>query len=265
MNDLFIGGGGYSGIIFIGCLEYIHENKLLDLKNFYGCSIGSLIGCLYISGIAPKNMLINFMKLDVADIVNYNFNNLFSENHIIGNSLLDNLIGLLWEVNDENITLGEFYNMYKVNVNIYATNVSKNKYTNLSNIDYPEVKLKDAIKASMTIPFVFKPVVINGDTYIDGCCKNLYGSPPKDIYIKGYSLILNSMSLSDNISSKMLLSMLYKCKPRSTYIIECNNQLDPSVYLNLDKLNDKVVIDMYKKGMYLTKETLKGDLPPSID
>jgi hypothetical protein len=35
MDDLFIGGGGYSGIMFIGVLEYLHENDLLDLKNFY--------------------------------------------------------------------------------------------------------------------------------------------------------------------------------------------------------------------------------------
>ena len=256
MNDLFIGGGGCSGFIFVGCLEYIHENKLLDLKNFYGCSIGSLIGCLYISGITPKNMLINFLKLDIVDIVNYNFNNLFSENHIISNSLLDNLLGFLWEVNDENITLGEFYNKYKVNVNIYATNISKNKYTNLSNVDYPEVKLKDALKASMTIPFLFKPVKINGDTYIDGCCKNLYGSPPEDVYIRGYSLILNSISLNDSISHNILLSMLHKSKPRSTFTIECNHELDPSIYLNLEKLDEKKFIEMYKKGMYLTKKIL---------
>ena len=42
MNDLFIGGGGYSGFHFIGALEYIHQKKLLDLKNFYGTSIGAL-------------------------------------------------------------------------------------------------------------------------------------------------------------------------------------------------------------------------------
>lgn len=259
MDDLFIGGGGYSGMIFIGCLEYIHENKLLDLKNFYGTSIGSLIGCLYISGITPKNMLIKVLELDLVDIVEYNFNNLFSENFIINDSLLDNLIGLLWEFTDENINLREFSDMYKVNVTIYATNISKGEYTSLNNIDYPEIKLKDALKASMSIPFLFKPVVINGDTYVDGCCKNLYGSPPRDIYIRGYSLILNmplNMS-NNNISGNILLSIICKCKPRSTFTVNCNHELEPSVYLNLDKLDNKVILDMYKKGMYLTKETLK--------
>jgi|MDSW01.1.fsa_nt_gb hypothetical protein len=260
MNDLFIGGGGSAGIIFIGCLEYIHENKLLDLKNFYGTSIGSLIGCLYISGITPKNILLKVLELDLVDIVKYNFNNLLSNNHIINDSLLDNLIGLLWEFIDENITLKKFSDMYNVNVNIYANNITKNNYTSLNNIDYPEIKLKDALKASMSIPFLFKPVVINGDTYLDGCCKNLYGSPPKDVYIRGYSLILNSLGLTDSIGGKLYLSMVCNCKPRSTFTVNCYNELDVSVYLNLDKLDDKVIINMYKKGLYLTKETLESEI-----
>ncbi len=256
MNDLFIGGGGYSGVIFIGSLEYIHENKLLDLKNFYGCSIGSLIGCLYISGNTPKNILSKFLELDLTDIVKYNFNNFISKNFIVNDSLLHNLIGLLWDSINENITIKEFCDIYNVNVNIYATNISKNKYTNFNNVDYPEVKLKDALKASMTIPFLFKPVVINGDTYIDGCCKNYYGSPPRDIYICGYSIILDLAASNDSFFSNFLSSVLDYTKPRSTFIIECNNILNPSIYLNLDKLDKKTIIEMYKSGIYIAKKCL---------
>ncbi len=256
MNDLFIGGGGYSGIIFIGCLEYIHENKLLDLKNFYGTSIGSLIGCLYVSRNTPKNILSKFLELDLTDIVKYNFNNLIPNNFIINDSLLDNLIGILWESNDENITLKEFSDKYQINVNIYATNITKKKYINFTNLDYPDVKLKDALRASMTIPFLFKPVIINGDTYIDGCCKNYYGSPPQDTYICGYSIILDLAASNDTFFSNFLSSVLDYTKPRSTFIIECSNKLNPNVYLNLDKLDKKIILDMYKSGIYTAKEIL---------
>ena len=256
MNDLFIGGGGYSGVIFIGCLEYIHINKLLDLKNFYGTSIGSLIGCLYVSGNTPKNILSKFLELDLTDIVKYNFNNLIPNNFIINDSLLDNLIGILWESNDENITLKEFSDKYQINVNIYATNITKKKYINFTNLDYPDVKLKDALRASMTIPFLFKPVIINGDTYIDGCCKNYYGSPPQDTYICGYSIILDLAASNDTFFSNFLSSVLDYTKPRSTFIIECSNKLNPNVYLNLDKLDKKIILDMYKSGIYTAKEIL---------
>ena len=257
MNDLFIGGGGYSGVLFIGVLEYIHENKLLDLKNFYGCSIGSLIGCLYISGYTPKNILSKFLEIEMSKIVKYDFNNLTSENHLIDETLLDTLIGFLWEYLPEEITLEDFSSKYSININIYATNVTKNEYTCLNNINYPKIKLKDALKASMSIPFLFKPVVINDDTFVDGCCKNLYGSPPLDTYICGYSIILNSLSVSKSYLTNLMMCMIERVKPRSTFTIECNNKLDPNFYLNLDKLGKKTIIEMYKNGIYFAKNTLK--------
>ncbi len=257
MNDLFIGGGGYSGVIFIGALEYIHEKKLLDLKNFYGCSIGSLIGCLYISGYTPKSILSKFLDLNLEEIVKYDFNNLPSENYIIDDDLLDTLIGFLWEYHEFDVTLSQFSNIHNVDVNIYTTNITKNLYTNFNNKDFPDVKLKDALKASMSIPFLFKPININGDMYIDGCCKNLYGSPPSEVYICGYSLILNSLSINKSYITNVMTSMLTKVKPRSTFLIECDNILNPDTYLNLNKLDERNILDMYKRGINFAKEYLK--------
>lgn len=257
MNDLFIGGGGYSGIVFIGALEYIHENKLLDLKNFYGCSIGSLIGCLYISGYKPKDILSRFLELDLKQIVKYKFDNFMSESYIMDDSFLDTLIGLLWTNVDENITVGDFSNKYNVNVNIYATNLSKNEYTNINNKMYPEIKLKDAMKASMSIPFIFKQVEINGDKFVDGCCKNLYGSPPEDIYVCGYSIIVDTRSNSGSYFGSLMYNMIKKTKPRSTFTVLCENKDDPNIYLNLDKLDKKFIIEMYKNGINFAKSSLK--------
>ncbi len=257
MNDLFIGGGGYSGVIFIGALEYIHQKKLLDLKNFYGCSIGSLIGCLYICGFTPKSILSKFLDLNLEEIVKYDFNNLPSENYIIDDDLLDTLIGFLWEYHEFDVTLSQFSNIHNVDVNIYTTNITKNLYTNFNNKDFPDVKLKDALKASMSIPFLFKPININGDMYIDGCCKNLYGSPPSEVYICGYSLILNSLSINKSYITNVMTSMLTKVKPKSTFLIECDNILNPDTYLNLNKLDERNILDMYKRGINFAKEYLK--------
>ena len=257
MNDLFIGGGGYSGIVFIGALEYIHENKLLDLKNFYGCSIGSLIGCLYISGYKPKEILSSFLDLELSEIVKYDFENLH-ESYLIDDSFLEKLIGFLFSNEDEDITVGDFSNKYHVNINIYATNLTKNEYTNINNITYSEVKLKDALKASMSIPFIFKHVDINGDKFVDGCCKNLLGSPPEDIYVCGYSIITEKYNLkNDTCVTTLMNSMIKSTPPRSTFTITCKNENNPSIYLNLDKLDRKFILDMYKNGISFAKTTLK--------
>ena len=254
MDDLFIGGGGYSGIMFIGVLEYLHENKLLNIKNFYGCSIGSLIGILYLSGRTPKEILSKFLELDLKEIVKYDLYNI-SNNYIIDDVFLDTLISYVFEFNPENITISEFSKKTNVNINIHVTKLNTNEYINFNNTDYPNIKLKDAIKASMSIPFIFKSVHINNEEFIDGCCKNVYGSPTDDVYICGYSIIVKFVG--DSYVNKVFRTLLNYGRPRSTFIVECSNELNPGVYLNLDKLESNLVIDMYKKGIICAKEQLK--------
>jgi len=253
MNDLFIGGGGYSGFHFIGALEYIHQKNLLDLKNFYGTSIGALIGTLYVSGTEPKSMINMFQKIKLEDIVKYEFTNI--QNGLLDDSLLDTLVSFVTDKYKADINLYEFSKITKVNIHIYATNVTKNEYTCLSNETNPEVKLKDALKASMSIPFLFKPVEINGEIYIDGCCKNLYGSPPKEIFIRGYSIILNNKS--GGYLFQVICSVFTREPPRSTFLIKIENEVDANVYLNLDKMRSKFIINMYRNGIYTSRKYLE--------
>lgn len=256
MNDLFIGAGGYSGIMFIGVLEYLCEKKLLDLKNLFACSIGTLIGALFASGIEPKQMLSMFLELDLNEIVKYNISNISTNSCLLDDSLLENLIKPLWEIHSESVTLSEFFTTTGVNINIYATNITTNKCINFNNKDYPDIKLKDAIKASMSIPFLFQPVVINNELYIDGGCKNLVGSPPKDVYICGYCIYLTTIKNPEKYFVNVLNSIINSEKPRGTFLIECFNETDPSMYINLTSLKQKNVLDMYKKGIFFAKKCL---------
>ena len=54
-----------------------------------------------------------------------------------------------------------------------------------------------------------------------------------------------------------MTSMLTKVKPRSTFLIECDNILNPDTYLNLNKLDERNILDMYKRGINFAKEYLK--------
>tara|TARA_B110000971_G_scaffold221010_1_gene266456 strand:+ start:3184 stop:3948 length:765 start_codon:yes stop_codon:yes gene_type:complete len=254
MNDLFIGGGGYSGFHFIGALEYIHRKKLLDLKNLYGTSIGALIGTLYISGTDPQRMINMFQSINLEEIVKYDFTNI--QNGLLDDSLLDTLINFVTDKYDPEINLHDFSVITKVNVFIYTTNLNRNECTCLSNKYTPHVKLKDALKASMSIPFLFKPVEIDGEMYVDGCCKNLYGSPPKEIYIYGYSIVLTNKDKS--YPFQIICSIFARELPNSTYIINIEKTLvEENVYLNLNKMSSKFILDMYKKGIYTTKNQLE--------
>ena len=51
--------------------------------------------------------------------------------------------------------------------------------------------------------------------------------------------------------------MIKSIPPRSTFTIICKNVRDLSIYLNLDKLDKKFILDMYKNGIGFAKTTLK--------
>jgi len=253
MNELFIGGGGYDGITYIGALEYIHKNKLLDLKRFYGCSIGSLIGVLYSSGCNPLEMLTLFLEENIKDVVNYDINNI-DKKCILDDSLLEKLASMINKYHNENITFLEFYESTKIDINIYATNITKNEYFTFNKENTPKVRVKDAIKASMSIPFLFRPVEIDGELYIDGCCKNIFGSPPDNHFILGYAII--GVSKKNDYVLSVLKSMIKIDKPSCTFLIECNKLVDIYEYGNLKTKNNLKIFDMYKAGINFSKTVL---------
>jgi predicted patatin/cPLA2 family phospholipase len=255
MNDLCIGGGGYSGVIFIGCLEYLDKHELLDLKNFYGTSIGSLIGVAYILGIKPKTMIQYLLNLDFKELVKYDLGNL-KDNYIICDNFLDNLIKLLdTRQKFSNLTLKEIKDKTGVNINIHVTDVEENAYICMNNLTHPHLEIGTVIKASMSIPFLFKPVEIEGKFYIDGCCKNLSGIPDKEIYILGYTIILESGQKA--YLNKVMDTILTRPKPRSTFVIKCKTLENFQTYLKLNELNNSFIFDMFKNGIEICREQLE--------
>jgi len=254
MNDLCIGGAGIDGIIFVGALEYLHSNCLLDLKRFYGCSIGALIGILYITGISPKKILSMLMEIDTKELIQYDFSNIKTNNSILNNTLLNTLTSYI--ENHDTITIGEFVEKYNVDINIYSANLTTYGYTNFNKKDYPEIKLKDAVIASMSVPFIFPPTKIGENYYIDGCVKNILGAPPRDILIMGYSIILKN-NYSNTYVGKVMNTMRDDWLPNSLYTIECQGKLEFRDILNLDNiLSSTIIFEMYKDGINTSRNQL---------
>ena len=256
MNDLFIGGGGCDGVMFIGVLEYLHENKLLDIKNFYGTSIGSLIGILYLSGDSPRDILKKIINLDYTKTFKYNISNIYNY-HLIDNGCLDYFLGEALVSIKKDTTIGEVSEKFKVNINIHVTRIKTAEYINFNTKDYPGVKIRDAIKASMSVPFLFKPVEIDGYDYVDGCCKNITGSPKDDVYISGYSIITETVLNNDsNFFLRILLIIINDKLPNSKFTIKCRSDETKILgsYGSLDKIDETNILELYKRGLHIAKE-----------
>jgi len=250
MEELLIGGGGVNGFIYLGVLEYLDRLNLLNIKKTYGTSIGSLITVLYACGCKPIEILNNILNKDLNKFVNYNLSNI-NKNYIIDNNLLENLLDCtIMKLIDENTTFDKFYKDKKIDINVCVTNITTNNYEMMNKKNTPNIKVKDAIRASMSLPFLFEPVEINNNYYIDGCCKNLYGTTPDDDYILGYSIIASDKH--KNFIEKILNSVISGNKPRSTYTIECDS-IGVDMYSKLNDKQDELFLKLYKEGIEIAK------------
>ena len=107
----------------------------------------------------------------------------------------------------------------------------------------------------MSIPFLFKPVEIDNILYVDGAIKNTYGSPPPDIYIRGYSLVIDSYDKTNYIT-QFMSAALHSSKPRSTFLIEYKHLKGSEMYLKLDKIDINFLTLMFKNGLEECKRQL---------
>ena len=168
-ESLCFSGGGIKGIMHLGALSELNERDLLDVKEVSGTSVGSIIA----TAIAMKysmhtilNLLfeINFKDNMTIDIVNFL--------QTKGISSIDSIKNLVVELitieNKHDVTFLELYNKTNIELHICSTDIDNfvPYYFNYSKT--PEVKIIDAILASVSIPFIFPPVNINDKKYVDG-------------------------------------------------------------------------------------------------
>ena len=76
---------------------------------------------------------------------------------------------------NSNITFIEFYKKYNVKLNLFSTSLTQRKNICFNIETYPNLNVLKVLQASCSIPFIFPPVIINNEYYIDGCMKSLDG------------------------------------------------------------------------------------------
>ena len=166
MVNLTIGGGNFKGISYLGSLEYLHQNNLLDtLENFYGTSVGSIIGILYIIKYSPYDIFKIIMDSNLNEYWDMNFDNINKHYSLLTEHLFLKVKDIFSKKENSEITIKDFVNKYKVNINIFATNLNHRKLINFNINNYPNIPILKAVQASSSIPIIFPPVIIN-DEYV---------------------------------------------------------------------------------------------------
>lgn len=149
---LVLSSGGPRGFAYIGAIEEL-ERRGYRITQVAGTSIGSLIGGIYASGklMQLKDWLYNLDAWKVFSLMDLSI----GKNHIMkGDKLIHAMKQIVPEVNIEDL-------------NIPFKAVATDLYTG-EEVVFDRGSLYDAIRASISIPSLFRPVRYGYRTLIDG-------------------------------------------------------------------------------------------------
>lgn len=205
-KSLCVPGGGTKAVSMLGLLYELHSRGELDgIKIFSGCSAGAFICALYIVGYNPLQQLKYFpeikdLKFDLSAfqvfIEKVGMNRIQKYTKKFRKAIEDK-IGI------EDPTLKEFAEATGTTFYISAVNTTKCKIIYFNHIEYPEIKLFDAIHASAALPGIFIPVKIKGSSFIDG---GYYNSLPLEPLINTDTIAISftKPAFDDSIFGELL-------------------------------------------------------------
>ncbi|MDD3607340.1 MAG: patatin-like phospholipase family protein [Candidatus Moranbacteria bacterium] len=150
---LALGSGGARGLAHIGVIKVLEENNI-PIDFIAGSSIGAMVGGFYASGLNIKELEEIALGTDWRRIFSTLLEPSFKKG-LIGGEKLKTFI--------EQHTDRKNFETCKIPFAAVATDLKTGEIVVLD-----EGEMAPAIRASISIPLIFKPVEINGRTLADG-------------------------------------------------------------------------------------------------
>lgn len=212
---LVLSGGGAKGLAHIGTLKALEENNI-PIDYITGTSMGGIVGAMYAAGYSPLQIEKVALSPEFQDWVSGRFKSDFSyffQKQPINPSIITAKLSLDTSlrvslrphlVNDIplNFALLELFSQ--------ASAISKDNFDNLfvpyrcmvsdvlsqTSITVKKGSLAEAVRATMTVPLIYRPIKLDGKYVFDG---GLYNNFPADVMKKEFN---PDMIIGANVSSK---------------------------------------------------------------
>ena len=184
-KNLVMEGGGIRGFAYVGAFEVLDSLGILkDIERVGGSSVGAIQAMLLATGYST-----NEMQSIAADIPLKKFTDgfLLGGFHRLNKNLgffkgtavshwIDTLIKN--KTGNENITFSQLHQQKKEkhykDLYVTGTDLTYQSLVVFSYENYPDMKIKDALRISMSVPLYFQPVYINDNGKV--CIKNDSGN-----------------------------------------------------------------------------------------
>lgn len=152
---LVLGSGGAKGLAHIGVLKAFEEAGI-KFDMIAGCSMGAIIGGCYAVGITTNKMEKKALELSNNDVLDMRFPNAFG---FIKGDKAEKLIREFMGAGEDELLFSDC----KIPFACVATDIEK-----AETVELKSGNLISSIRASFSIPGVFRPVEIDGKKLLDG-------------------------------------------------------------------------------------------------
>lgn len=203
---LVLSGGGAKGLSHIGVIKALEENNI-PVDYVAGTSMGSIISGLYAIGLTPDEMIVLFRSEDFNSWQQGESERNFAT-YVYRRDPVPELFGATFSLNTKERSIN--YNLptslispYPMDIaliQLFASSSAAAGYdfnrlmvpfrcvsSDIANKKPYVIRkggLGEAIRASMTFPFVFKPIIIDSVLMFDG---GFYNNFPWDVMVKDFN------------------------------------------------------------------------------
>lgn len=177
-------GGGTKGIIYCGAIQALEELGILPhAKRAAAASAGCAPALFLCLGLNAKQVEEETNKLEMADFFDGKEGPLpFAKMYVQANSIYKNLgvhpcshgleyFGDICEkyAGNRDVTFKQIYNQFGRELCIAVSNISRHQTEYCHVITTPDMPVRNAIRASMSLPILWEPFELNeGEKYVDG-------------------------------------------------------------------------------------------------
>jgi len=185
---LVLGSGSAKGLTHIGVIKFLEE---MDIKVDYiaGSSIGALIGGAYAAG-GIKEIENLALQTDLTSTIKYLLPTISKSGLVSGTKVKEFIQEIVGDCSIENLDIPFIAT---------ATNIITGQ-----EVDFDKGNLVEAIRASISIPIIFQPVIHENQILVDGGLSNPL---PINIVRKmgaDFIIAVNVIPSFDNINSTIL-------------------------------------------------------------
>ena len=206
INHLVLSGGGFLGFGYIGTFRYLEDTGIIkNIKTITGCSAGAIFGSLCAVNYSSIEMEKIITEANFKKYINISADSILNFLMIKGLSNCNEFVEFIRylmknKTNNPDITFKEVYDIYGINLQIGVSNLTQYKFEIFNYKNKPNLPIVLGIKASIAIPFLYEPVVIDNDIYCDG---GLLNNLPMDIISQD---IISQDIISQDIISQDIIS-----------------------------------------------------------